>query len=94
MAVEFFVQRWKAQVDIRVLFWRDLLAVGTVANLLFGFTALVLITQGVPAHWVLVVHFGLLPYNAFLLRSVWKSPQKTPVLMLFSTVWFGLMLCV
>lgn len=88
----FFAQRWNAAVDVRLLFWRDVLATGTLINLLAGFVALMLLAQGVGAGWALAAHLAPLPYNLFLLASIWRSPQRTPRVMLLTSLWFMLML--
>jgi hypothetical protein len=92
--MDFFRARWNAKVGLRLVFWRDILAVGTVANLLFGFLALVLVAQGAPLLWAAFVHFALLPYNLFLLAAVWRSPERTPATLGASVAWFAAMLVV
>lgn len=70
----YFGRRWHAQMAWQTLFWRDMLMVGSVANILMGFLALVLMSQKVDVIWVLGVHFALLPYNLFLLTAVCRWP--------------------
>ena len=70
----FFACRWHAQMAWQTLFWRDMLMVGSVANLLLGFASLVMVAQRVEANWAVAVHFALLPYNLFLAASIWRWP--------------------
>lgn len=70
----YFASRWHAQVAWHTLFWRDMLMVGTVANITLGFLSLVLVSQRVDAAWAVGVHFALLPYNLFLVAAVWRWP--------------------
>jgi hypothetical protein len=84
----FLARHWNAAIDLRVLFWRDMLGIGTVINLLAGFAALIMLAQGVKGEWAVLVHLAPLPYNWFLLASVWRSPQRTPAVMVCSGIWF------
>lgn len=70
----FFACRWHAQMAWQTLFWRDMLMVGSVANLLLGFASLVMVAQRVEANWAVAVHYALLPYNLFLAASIWRWP--------------------
>lgn len=70
----YFSRRWQAQMAWQTLFWRDMLLVGTVANLLLGFASLVMVAQRIEANWAVAVHFALLPYNLFLAASIWRWP--------------------
>ena len=41
--MRFFVRRWRGLVPLSVLFWRDMLAVGTFVNVLAAFAGLMLV---------------------------------------------------
>ena len=43
----FFAQRWRGQVPLRRLFWRDIVLIGSLINLAATFLALMLAAQGV-----------------------------------------------
>lgn len=87
----FFGRRWHSKFNLRVLFWRDLLLVGTITNLFASFLALVLISQDVHIGIAVAVHFASLPYNCFLCAAVLRSPQRTSPHMLTVGIWFVLM---
>lgn len=70
-----------------VLFWRDLIVVGTMVNLYVGFAALLMVSQGVDARWALAVHLAPLPYNMFLLAAVWRCHRRSLPAMLAAAVW-------
>ncbi len=89
---DFFAARWQARVSLSLLFWRDMLGVATLLNLLGGFLVLIVLAQGLQATWALVIFFALKPYNLFLLLAVWRSPQRTPLTLLVAGLWFGVML--
>lgn len=91
MTSRYFSGRWKAQVPFSSLFWRDLILRGTLLNLFFFIFGLMFLAQGYPAAWVLAAHFLLLPYNLFLVLSVWRWPGVKVIFKVVSGVWFVLM---
>ena len=74
--VEFFSRRWRADVPMRLLFWRDLVMVGTLINLLFTGVALAMAASDLPIALAAAVHFAPLPYNLFLVAAVWRQPAS------------------
>ncbi|MDP3251900.1 MAG: hypothetical protein Q8M77_08330 [Hydrogenophaga sp.] len=86
--------RWKGLAPWRTLFWRDIVAVGSALNLFTGFVALFLLSQGQPVWWALAVHFLPVPYNAFLVRSLWLTRPKPSWAMAGAGAWFAGMLVV
>jgi hypothetical protein len=89
--IGFFSDRWHAKVNLRRLFWFDMLAVGTLTNLFASFAALLLMALFKEATGAVLLHFSTLPYNAFLLASVWRFPAATTVLRLVASAWFVVM---
>ena len=72
-----------------MLYWRDILAVGSIINLFTGFAALMLAAQGVNLLIAAGVHFAALPYNVFLVVALWRTPQRTRAMAWTSLVWLG-----
>jgi hypothetical protein len=70
----FFTSRWRADVPMRVLFWRDVVLVGTLINLLATGVALAMAAAGLSIALAAAVHFAPLPYNLFLVAAVWRQP--------------------
>lgn len=87
----FLRQRWRGQAPLHTLFWRDMLAFGTVLNRLFRFAALMLAAQGLCTAWAVRLHFAPTPWNAFLVAALWRTPGATRVVRAASWVWLGLM---
>lgn len=87
----FIRSRWRGETSLAQLYWRDLLAVGSVINLLTGFAALMLAAQGVNLVIAAVVHFALLPYNVFLVAALWRTPRCTRAMAWTSVVWLVFM---
>jgi hypothetical protein len=88
-AAGFIGSRWRGEASLAVLYWRDMLAVGSIINLFTGFAALMLAAQGVDLLIAAVVHFVLLPYNIFLVVALWRTPQRTQVMAWTSLIWLG-----
>ncbi|MBC7939362.1 MAG: hypothetical protein H7Z19_06280 [Chitinophagaceae bacterium] len=76
---------------MRTLFWRDMLGVGTVINLLASFVALMAASQGVDIRVAAALHFAPLPYNLFLFMVVWRAPKRTLFTSSIAAVWLAVM---
>ena len=87
----FFAPRWRSEVGLALVFWRDMLGVGTALNVLVSFMALMLTSQGLDARWAVALHFAPAPYNVFLFLVVWRSPQRTALHRVVAVVWLVLM---
>lgn len=87
----FVARRWRGAVAWPVLFWRDMLAIGTVVNLLASFGALVLASQGAPMALAVLVHFAPLPYNLFLFLALWRLPRRPALVALAAAAWLVVM---
>lgn len=79
--------RWRGQAPLNTLFWRDMLIVGTFINLLASFIALMIAAQGGDPIVAALVHFGCLPYNAFLVFALWQTPRCGTAMKWFSLAW-------
>jgi hypothetical protein len=86
----FFAQRWRGQVPLRRLFWRDIVLIGSLINLAATFLALMLAAQGVATALAVVVHFSPLPYNLFLCGALWRHPRRTTALSASAGLWLAL----
>lgn len=84
----FFVRRWRRQVPLGLLFWRDMIVVGSALNLAFAFAGLMALGfKAGPAIAIAVFHAPL-PYNFFLFAAVWRTAELAPPATA-STVRFG-----
>lgn len=86
----FLARRWRSEVPMHTLLWRDMLGVGTVVNMLFTFMALMAVSQGAP-FWAAAIHFAPLPYNLFLVASVVRAVPRSRIAAAASLVWLALM---
>jgi hypothetical protein len=90
----FIAQRWQGRIGWTTLFWRDLLLIGTSLNVLMTGTALALLSQDAPMHWVLLAHLSPLPYNLLIVSALWRSPRRPSVVVAFSVGWLLLFVVV
>ncbi len=87
----FWRSRWRGQAPLGTLYGRDMLVVGSFINLLTGFAALMLVAQGGKLWLAAVVHFACVPYNAFLVLALWRTPRCSQLMRWTSLVWLGVM---
>jgi len=87
----YFVRRWRGGVAWRTLFWRDMIAFGTLLNVVASFGALMLAALGSPGAAVVALHFAPLPYNAFLFAALWRLPQRPAIVAVAATLWLVVM---
>jgi len=87
----YFSRRWQGQVPVAILFWRDILGVGTLINLTTTVLALAMIVNGIHAGFAVALHFLPLPFNIFLLAALNRAPNRNSVLMAIAVGWFVLM---
>ena len=88
-AAGFIGSRWRGKTSLAVLYWRDMLVIGSLINLFTGFFALMLAAQGVNLLIAATMHFVALPYNIFLVAALWRTPQCTRVMAWTSLIWLG-----
>ncbi len=69
----FFLRRWRRQVPLSLLFWRDMVVVGTAINLAAVVCGLVALAMKAELAIALLIIHAPLPYNIFLVASVWRS---------------------
>ncbi len=84
---EFFARRWRGEIALRTLFWRDMVVVGSAINLLASFLALMLAAQGVALGTSRGHALCAVPYNLFLFASIDRSPQRTATTTFLAGVW-------
>lgn len=87
----FFSRRWRGEIALPVLLWRDMLGVGTVINLSATMAALGLLAQGVPMPLAVALHFAPLPYNLFLFASLWRLPRRSALSTGLGLAWVAVM---
>jgi hypothetical protein len=85
----FIGSRWRGETRLTVLYWRDILAIGSLVNLFVGFAALMLAAQGVDFWVAAVVHFAVLPYNVFLVAALWRTPRCSKTMVWTSWLWLA-----
>jgi hypothetical protein len=91
----FFASRWRRQVPLGLLFWRDMIVVGSAINLaaLFAFLVALGLKSSLPM--AMLVLLAPLPYNVFLVATVWRAadlaePGRASTVRAVSALWLVL----
>ncbi len=90
----YFSRRWRGQVPVSMLLFRDTLAVATLINLCASFIALVAIALDLHAGLALAIHFAPTPYNFFLVAAVGRAKDRNSFHELVAFVWLLVMFIV
>jgi len=90
----FIQQRWQGRVGWRLLFWRDLLLIGTSLNVLGTGTALALLAQDVAWPWALLAHLLPLPYNLLIVSALARAPQRPALVLGVAVGWVILLVLI
>ncbi len=72
---------------MRIVLWRDMLAVGTAVNILATFVALIAASQGSPTWAAATIHFSPLPYNLFLFAAVGRASPHSRFALGLAIAW-------
>lgn len=73
---QFLASRWNGEAALETVFWRDMIVIGTVINVLATALSMALFAMDAPAGLALLVFFSPLPWNLFLLAAVWKTADS------------------
>lgn len=92
--VRFFRMRWHGRVSHRRLFYWDMLGVATLINAGVALISLILLARGGDGNVWMLLHAVMIPYNAFLLASLWRHEQTPVLYRVVGTGWFGMTLLV
>lgn len=84
-------RRWGGRVPWAVLFWRDMLVVGTVLNLSASLAAMALAARGADLLPVVALHFAPLPFNLLLFAAAWRRPGRPAAQVLLAATWLAVM---
>lgn len=72
----FFAARWRGEVSLHRLFWRDMVLVATAISIATTLLALAMLGLELPLPVALAAHFAPLPYNIFLFLAVWRTSAR------------------
>ena len=82
--------RWHGHTPVARLFWRDLLGLGTLVNLVFVFAALLLYAKRADPALAFAVHLVPMPLNLFLVGAVWRHPAAAAWAKGVALLWLAL----
>jgi hypothetical protein len=72
----FFMRRWQRQVPLGLLFWRDMIVVGSAINLAAAFASLVALGFKADLAIAMLIYLAPMPYNFFLAGAVWRTAER------------------
>lgn len=75
-AKRFMQSRWQGEAPLATVFWRDMILIGTLINVVAMLAMMVLLANEVPTIVALAVFFVPLPLNFFLVIAVWRSAKR------------------
>jgi hypothetical protein len=87
----FFRRRWRRQAPLKLLFWRDMVVVGTAINVATAVASLMALGMKAGLPLAMFIFFAPLPYNIFLVAAVWRTADLAEA-STASSVRFGAML--
>jgi hypothetical protein len=90
----FFTERWRRQVPLGLLFWWDMLVVGTLVNLAAAFAGLMALGFKAELPVAMVIFLAPLPYSIFLVAAIWRTadvvaPARAQTARLGAALWLA-----
>ncbi len=71
----FFVRRWQREVPLPVIFWRDMIVIGSLLNLAAAFGGLMALGFKADLMVALAIFHAPLPYNLFIVAAIWRTAE-------------------
>ena len=87
----FLARRWRGEVPLNTVLWRDMLGLGTVVNVLATFIALAAASQGAPTWVAAAIHFAPMPCNVFLFIAVARAVPRSRAASWVGLAWLAAM---
>jgi hypothetical protein len=83
----YFARRWRGELPLAVLFWRDMILIGSAINLGASFLALMIVALAGSVAIAVAVHFAPMPYNLFLFAALWRYPRRPALISVAACAW-------
>lgn len=74
--IAYVLSLWRGELPLARVFWIDMLAIGSLVNIVATIGAVLLFAAGAPIALGVAVHFAPLPYNILLFLAVWQSAAR------------------
>lgn len=94
-ALGYFARRWRREVPLGLLFWRDMVIAGSLLNLACAFLALMALGLKAGSLTAVLIAFAPMPFNIFLVAAVWRAadavqPSQATTARLGAALWLVL----
>jgi hypothetical protein len=77
--IRYFRDLWSGRLPLSRVLWFDMLAVGTLVNVLSLVGMIAVLAAGAPTAAALVLFLAPIPYNVALFAGVWRSAEREGV---------------
>ncbi|HEY6631693.1 MAG TPA: hypothetical protein VIZ90_09595 [Rhizobiaceae bacterium] len=71
--LSFLTRRWRRQLPLGLLFWRDMVVIGSALNLAAAFAGLMALGFKTDLLVAMLVFHAPLPYNFFIVGAIWRT---------------------
>ena len=71
--LSFFTRRWRRQVPLGLMFWRDMIVFGSAMNLAAAFAGLMALGFKADLIVAMLIFHAPLPYNFFIVGAIWRT---------------------
>ena len=76
--IHYFRRLWLGQFPLQRALWTDMLAIGTVVNLVTFLAAMAFFATGLPTWIGILLYVAHIPYNIVVFTGVWRSAEREP----------------
>ena len=95
----YFRSLWLGELPLQRALWTDMLAIGTLVNLVTFFAAMAFFATSMPTWIGILAYVAHIPYNIVVFTGVWRSAERAPAdarwfARAIAIVWFGVGLLV
>jgi hypothetical protein len=74
--IHYFRRLWLGQFPLQRALWTDMLAIGTVVNLVTFLAAMAFFATGLPTWIGILLYVAHIPYNILVFTGVWRSAAR------------------
>ena len=76
--IRYFRSLWLGAFPLQRALWTDMLAIGTIVNLVTFFAAMAFFATDMPTWIGVLLYVAHIPYNIVVFTGVWRSAAREP----------------